>query len=363
MSSSNETTVTKKKGVKKGAIFVILAVIFILGLLGYRIWANFNTAEITDEEKPVNVSVAQAELISIFATSPVSGRVQPIEEVLIMPLASGEVTRVYVSMGDRVRKGAVLFDIDKTQIATTLTQAREAYNNAETSYNRMSTLYAEGAISLSVYEQTQLQYVAAREAYNAASNAYNNCTVTSPINGYITSLSVTVGSLAAPGAPAATIADVSELKINTTVSEYLAPRLKAGDSVEIRIATLGNKIYAGTITAVSPAPATGSLTYPITVSVEDESGEVMAGMFAEVQIVSDEKDEVLCVPSDAVIIKAGRSIVVVLDKDNIAEFREVTTGIDNGEFVEITSGLSPGETVAVSGQQYAKEGHAVNIIE
>jgi RND family efflux transporter MFP subunit len=227
----------------------------------------------------------------------------------------------------------------------------------------MSALYSEGAVSLTAFEQAQTQFVAARESLNAASNAYSNCTVTSPIDGYVTSISVTVGSLAAPGAPAATIADVSELKINTTVSEYLAPRIKTGDPVEIRIATLGNRLFEGTITAISPAPAAGSLTYPVTVSVEDEGGEVMAGMFAEIIIISDEKDMVVCVPSDTVIIKSGISIVVVLDGENIVEFREVTSGIDNGEFVEITSGLSPGETVVISGQQYAKDGHAVNIID
>jgi len=355
--------VKAKKVSKKSVIIIFLAIVLILGMLAFRIASNFSTPELSKEEAPVNVKATQAELLSIYATSPVSGRVQPIDEVMIMPLASGKVTAVYISMGDKVAKGTTLFEIDKAQMSTTLNQAREMFNAAETAYNRMSTLYSEGAVSLSVFEQAQSQYISARESYNAASNAFSNCTVKSPIDGYITSLSVTVGSLASPGAPAATVADVSVLKINTSVSEYLAPRLKAGDIVEIRIATLGNRSYKGTITAISPAPATGSLTYPVTVSVDDESGEVMAGMFAEIIIISDEKDRVVCVPSDAVIIKTGRSIVVVLDSAGVAEFREVKTGIDNGEFVEITSGLAAGETIAVSGQQYAKEGYAVNIVD
>ena len=360
---SNSSEKNERKVSKKSVVLIAITILFVLGMLAFRISANFSNPDLSAAETPVNVRVTQAEYLSIYATSPVSGRVQPVDEVLIMPLASGEVTRVYVSMGDHVKKGASLFEIDKTQISTTLTQTREAYKSAETAYNRMSTLYGEGAVALQVYENAQMQYIAARESYNAASNAYSNCTVTSPIDGYVTSLSVTVGSLAAPGAPAATIADVSELKINTSVSEYLAPRIKAGDPVRIRIATLDSREYHGVITAVSPAPAAGSLTYPVTISVEDESGEVMAGMFAEIIIISDEKDSVLCVPSDSVIIKSGRSIVVVIGGENMPEFREVKTGIDNGEFVEITSGLSLGETVAVSGQQYAKEGHAVNIIE
>ena len=362
MSNTNETNGSKRGRSKIGLIIIVLAVLFILVLLAIRISSNFKTPEIA-EEAPVNVKIAEAQLLSIYATTPVSGRIQPIDEVVIMPLASGEVTRVYVKMGDKVNKGTLLFEIDKAQMATTLNQAREGYNAAETAYNRMSALYSEGAVSLQVYEQAQTQYATARESYNAASNAYNNCTVKSPISGYLTSLSVTAGSLAAPGSPAATVADISELKINTSVSEYLAPKLKPGDYVEIRIATLGDQIYDGVITAVSPAPAAGGLTYPVSISVNDESGDVMAGMFAEISIVSDEKDKVLCIPSDAVIVKSGRPIVVVIENGDIPKYKEVTTGIDNGEYVEITSGINSGETIVTAGQQYVKEGVAVNIVE
>jgi len=348
---------------KIGIIIAVLCVVFILALLAYRIASNYNTADVGSDDAPINVKTAKAELASIFATSPISGRIQPKDEVVIMPLATGEVTRVYVSMGDQVKKGTALFEIDKSQISATLNQAREAYNNASASYTRMETLYNEGAVSLQAFEQAKAAYVTTRESYNSASNAYNNTTVKSPIDGYVTSLSATTGQIASPGAPAATIADVSELKINTSVSEYLAPKIKAGDPVEISIATLGGKTYKGEITAISPAPATGQLTYPVSISVIDGSSEVMAGMFAEISIISDEKDNVVCIPSDAVIIKAGRPIVIVLVNGNIPEFREVATGIDNGEYVEITSGLSAGETIVATGQHYVKEGIAVNIVD
>lgn len=362
MSTANETGNPKKSGSKIGVIIIALAILFIVALLAYRISSNNKTPEIS-EEPPVNVKITEAQLLSIFATTPISGRIQPIDEVVIMPLASGEVTYVYVKMGDKVNKGALLFEIDKAQMATALNQAKEGYTVAETAYNRMSALYSEGAVSLQMFEQAQTQYVTSRESYNAASNAYSNCTVKSPISGYITSLSVTAGSLAAPGAPAATVADISELKINTSVSEYLAPKLKPGDQVDIRIATLGDQKYEGIITAVSPAPATGGLTYPVSISVNDESGEVMAGMFAEISIISDEKDKVLCIPSDAVMIKSGRPVVVVIESGNMPIYKEVGTGIDNGEYVEITSGLNTGETIVTAGQQYVKEGVAVNIVE
>ena len=350
-------------------VLIFAAILFVAVLLAIRISANFQTPAIL-EEAPVNVKVSRAETMSIYATAPLSGRVQPIEEATVAPLASGEITRVNVKVGDRVNRGAVLFeirDLSREQTTAAYNQALEARNAAQTAYERLAILYDEGAVSLQMMEQAQTAYAQAQESLTIAGAtrdiARNNSVVTAPISGYVTYLSVSVGSVAAPGVPAVIVADVSRLEISTSASEYIVGKLKVGDPVDIHIATLGDAPYDGAIKAISPAPAAGGLTYPVTVSVEDASGEVMAGMFAEIRIISDEKDEVLCVPSDAVIVKSGRPVVVVIDGDNIAAFREVTPGIDNGEFVEIVSGLSANEIIAVSGQQYAKEGHAVNIIE
>ena len=162
--------------------------------------------------------------------------------------------------------------------------------------------------------------------------------------------------------PAVTIADVSSLEINTSISENLIGKVKKDDSVDIFIKTLSNEPYSGKIIAISPAPATGTLTYPVTISVEDKDENIKAGMFAEVQIVTDKREDVICIPSDAVFVKSGESKVVVLN-DNIPTLKTVSTGLDNGTMVEITSGITIGETIVVSGQQYVVEGEPVNIIE
>jgi RND family efflux transporter MFP subunit len=161
--------------------------------------------------------------------------------------------------------------------------------------------------------------------------------------------------------PAVTVADVSALEINTTISEYLISKVHVGDPVDIYIKSLSNEPFPGGITALSPAPATGTLTYPVTISVTDGSGVIKAGMFAEVQIISDKKELVLCIPSDAVFIKSGEAKVVVLN-GTIPSLVTVTTGLDNGTLVEITNGLEAGDTIVTSGQHYVIEGEAVNII-
>lgn len=88
----------------------------------------------------------------------------------------------------------------------------------------------------------------------------------------------------------------------------------------------------------------------------------MAGMFAEVEIVSDHRENVVCIPSDGVLIKGGQTQAVVLDQDQIPTFQPVETGLDNGTIVEIKSGLNPDDIVVIQGQDYVVAGEAVRVI-
>ncbi len=342
---------------------ITLIVILLLVAIGvYRI-ADVLTGPGETKEPPVNVTVAEAKIGSISTTSPITGRIEPVSEAVIIPLASGRVTSVNVSLGEYVEKGTVLFEIEKAQIAASYSQATAALQAAKTAYNAMSTLYAEGAVSKADYESAKSAYASAQAAATVAGEAYRNCSPAAPISGYVTSLNVSVGNLASTGGVAATIADTSSLKIDANISEYLIGDLAVGDEVKIYAQTLGDTAYSGEITALSPAPGAGSLTYPVTITVTDQRKDLKAGMFVEIQIISEAKDQVVIVPSDAVVIKGGKSLVATIGNDNIPTYKEVVTGIDNGEYVEIKSGLQAGEIIITSGQQFITEGQAVKIVE
>lgn len=349
----------RPKVIKIILILLVIATVVVLG--AYRIMESMKPPVIT-EKTPVNIISAVVEKGTIYVTSPLTGRIDPVESASIVPLTAGEVTHVAVELGDYVKKGALLFTLDKTQMQITYNSAKLAHDSAKEELQRMELLYNEGAVSLQQYQNVETQYNVTKQNMNAASDALSYTTVTSPISGYVTSVNVSVGGLASQAAPAVTVADVSKLAINANLSEYLINKVKTGDKVDIFIKSLSDKAYSGTITAISPAPATGTLTYPITITVNDNSGEIKAGMFAEIKIISDIKENIICIPSDAVFIKSGESKVVSLT-GNIPSIVTVETGLDNGSLVEIISGLNVGDTIAVSGQQYVVDGEAVNIIE
>lgn len=343
---------------------IVLAAVIVFVLFGvFRIVSNRMEDTSAVSSDVINIKVTTAAITTLESTSPLTGRLEPVEEVTLVPKAMGEVTNVYVELGQKVTKGTVLFELDKTQIATSYNQAKASYNDAQVNLNRMQTLYQEGAVSLQQYEQAKTAFTIAKESYTAASDGMSNYIVTSPIDGYITSINVDAGAIASQSVAAATIANIDKLEIDTSISETIINKIKVGDKVEVLVSSVSETPLSGTITALSPAPAAGSLTYPMKVTLDNASASVKPGMFAEVIITSDKTANVIALPSSAVLIKSGKTVVTIIEDGNKVIFREVVVGVDNGELAEIKNGVKTGDTVVIEGQYYLEETSEFNIID
>ncbi len=345
---------------KKSKLILLIAVIAISALGIYRVAESIKPQNPAIKEA-VNVKTAIVEIKTLYVSSPIMGRIDPIESATVVPMTAGKITAVYVGLGDYVNKGDLLFELDKAQAQASYNQAKLAYESAKSDFNRMTVLYKEGAVSNQQYQGAETQFELAGQSLNAATLALSYCKTSSPIDGHVTLVNVSEGSLASQSMPAVAIADTSALEINTSVSDSLIGKIAPGDKVDIIIASISDEAFSGTIKAISPAPALETLTYPITVSLDHPYDTVKAGMFAQVMIVSEKKENALCIPSDAVFMKSGEAKVARLNGD-VPTLATVTTGLDNGNMVEIISGLSLGDVIITSGQQFITDGETVNII-
>ncbi|MDR2133258.1 MAG: efflux RND transporter periplasmic adaptor subunit [Clostridiales Family XIII bacterium] len=364
VSAAAEKTAPRRRVGRTLKWIAALLVIALLAMAGFRIAADKLAPEEEAEEAAVNVRVATAVVADIDSNSILTGRLEAVEEAIVIPKIPGEVTRVYAELGARVDKGEKLFEMNKDQMMTARNQAKIAYNDAATNLTRVETLYAEGAVPLQMYEQARSAFDMARESYAAAGDALDNAIVTAPISGHITSVNVSVGGMASQASPAVTISNIDKLEINTGLSENMINKVKIGDTVGVRVKSVSEDAsFNGVVTALAPAPAVGSLTYPIVITLENPDEAVKPGMFAEVTIAADRARAVLAVPSKAVFIRAGRQIAVTLDAENRVALNDVTTGVDNGELIEIKSGLKEGDRVVTEGQSYLNASSKVNIVE
>ena len=350
----------RKLSKKQRIVLVVVLLFFAVGV--FRIVSNKLEDKTVVSSDVINIRVTTAAITTLENTSPLTGRLEPVEEVTIIPKAMGNVTSVNVELGQKVAKGTVLFAIDNTQIATTYNQAKAGFSDAQTNLNRMEALYKEGAVSLSQYEQAKTAYTVAKETYTSASDGMSNYAVTSPIDGYITSINVEVGSMASQAAAAATIANIDKLEIETSISETIINKIKIGDKVNVLVSSVSDEPFTGTVTALSPAPAVGSLTYPMKVTLDNATAEVKPGMFAEVIITSDKTAGVIALPSSAVRIISGKAVVATIEDKKVV-FRDVVVGVDNGTLAEIKSGVKAGDTVVIEGQDYLEDNSEFKIID
>jgi RND family efflux transporter MFP subunit len=341
----------------------IIILVIVLCFFAYRIVSSILNQEKDATSEVVNVKVTQVISDVLESTTPIVGRITAKEEATIIPKLPGEVTNVYVSMGDQVIKGASLFTLDDSQIKSAYTQVNDVYLNAKSNYERLLTLFNEGAISKQQMEGAKLQYETSGQNLIMAKDSLSNANVTSPISGYVTSVNVAVGGMASQAMPAVTISNIDIVQIKSTVSENLINRIKVDDKVNVKISSIGEKPFTGTITALSPSPATGSLTYPLIVTLDNTDKLIKPGMSAEIVITSERKENAIVIPSGAVMIKGGKTVVAVVDSTNKVTIKDVVLGIDNGNIVEILEGLKVGENVVTTGQQYLNDNSVINIID
>lgn len=365
-----------KRGIGSKIFIIIIALLVVLGIVR-AIMLQFENDEEAEELTLTNVQVEQVSLGSVELTTPLAGRIQAKDTINVVPLASGEVQQVMVKVGDTVSAGQTLFTINSTQAQLTTQNAQLTVKNLEdsiatieTNLERTRTLYEAGAASKTdleaienTYNSTKIQLAQARIGVQQASDALGNYTVTAPSGGYVTQVNVVAGG-AAGGSVAVVISDTSVLELSAGLSEYLISSVHVGDSVDVIVSSASDEMFKGTVTQISQAPSQGTFTYPVTVKVEDPQGLIKAGMFAEVRLISARKENVITVPSDAVITSGGENKVVMLNDDKeTVSLRTVKVGIDDGTTAEITDGLSTGETIVVKGQSYVMDGEKVRVVK
>ncbi|SNS79765.1 RND family efflux transporter, MFP subunit [Anaerovirgula multivorans] len=376
-----------------------------------------------DQENIFAVEVMKPSLGDISQSITLSGQLQAIDTVTVIPEIQGllEVKTLAVQLGDFVRKGDVLFTLDtesvedqvssrklsyETNLANykfqkklldeqiedarlTYENAKKSYENAKINFERIEKLFEAGGASQQDYEQaklsasdipyqqaklsyenkkaseTQLQYLEAqleetKLAYNNSSKDLNNTIITAPIDGIVSSIDIQEKGLIS-AQPALTITDISSLEVVMKVTEATINKIMAAGNVQLMIPSISDEIVIGSIKAVNPVPDPVSQLYTVKVTVENPEDVIKPGMFAQVYIHTNEKSDIVTLPS-AAVLQEDKDFYVFLVKEERAVRKAVEIGLDNGELVEITAGLAPEDAVIVKGQDFLKDGYKIKIV-
>jgi HlyD family secretion protein len=210
------------------------------------------------------------------------------------------------------------------------------------------------------FEMARNQVKLAEAALDMARIQMHETTIRAPFNGVVAELYVTEGSMVAPQAPAALFVS-KPVEVILNVEESRISHVTEGQNAALRVTAYPGQDFPAVVTNVAPTADSQSHTFAVQVTPMDEDHVLRSGMYANVSLLIEEKQETLLVPRAALTEVAGQEIVYVVNDDNIVEQRPVTTGLEEDGRVEILSGLTAGEQVVTAGHASLQDGSQVEV--
>ena len=311
----------KSKMNKKNITIVLIVLVLIFTGISF-----FRKNVVSYITKPVTV-----ETITQYVEA--SGTIKPINTIEVGTQVSGTVAKIYVDYNSVVKKGDLLAELDPSLFQANVDQSTAKLSNAKAAYAKASStlnykknnylrykhLYEKNYVSKDEvelaqanYQQAQAELAAASAEVSAAQATLNNnltnlgySKITSPVDGTVISRAVDVGQTVAASFNTPTLfevaKDLTQIQIETSVSEADICRIKVGQKAEYTLDGYQDRKFEGEVTQVRLASTTTNnvVTYTVIVSVDNSEGLVIPGMSANVSIITNSVKDALCVPSQA----------------------------------------------------------------
>ena len=189
----------------------------------------------------------------------------------------------------------------------------------------------------------------------------DNANILSPLSGVVIRRHVQAGAFSKAGIAIFTVADTSTLLAKAVVGEAQITELALGKSVNVKVDALKGQEFRGTITRLSPAASVPTRTFTAEVSIPNPDGQIKVGMFANAEVVGQQRQNVLAIPESALVMREDQKTVFVATEENRVVQRVLKLGDAAGGWVEVLSGLKEGERIVIAGQHKLKDGASIRL--
>lgn len=359
---------------KKLFLMITLMAIIFAGCKG-RKPSNMNARRVHNKnDKPINVVVNTLEQRDLKGYIEFSAKPEGIVDITVNSQVSGEITEIYKKMGETVKKGEKIAEIDnedyqiqKMQAQANLDAAKANYDNAKRQYETNKKLYENNKVisqtelesSLSQLKSVDAAVKMAEANLKKSDKMLNNTMFIAPESGIINYIFIKKGELVSMGKPICSIVDPSQLLIRSGISQKDIISTKKGQPVTVLADN--NKTLKGKITAVGIKPIDGA-NYPVEILLDNKSKSILPGMVVKVKILNKIYKNVIYISDRYVRENLGEKYVYLAIGDK-AKKQTITTGNKIGEYYIITKGLKAGDILIVEGIDKIENNSKLKIID
>jgi HlyD family secretion protein len=309
----------KKKNRRKIIILVIIALV-----VGVVIVANKNKSRV----KPIEVQIGKVEKERIVQTVNASGSLIPKTQVKISANVAARIIKITVQLGDRVKTGDLLVELDKAQYEAAYERALSVVQSNQANQKKVaselkrtrelfkSNLASEAELEAAV-AQTEIaesQVVQATAALKQAKDDLDKTSILAPMDGIVTSINKEVGEIALGSVfqedVILVISDMSKMEVKAEVDETDVVSVNIGDTTLIEIDAIPDTTFRGTVSEIAHSATTKGqgtqeqvTNFEIEVSVIGQDQRFRPGMSATVDIVTDVRDSAIVIPIQSLTIR------------------------------------------------------------
>lgn len=349
----------------KSILKFAVPVMFVL-LLGGLLYIFLVRPMNRHEESGSSAAAVQVDRGDIVDRLRFTGQIFASRTLPVFSEASGQVIKVHVQEGDRVKKGEVLLEIDKTQLMNDLETQNLNVKKSEISLRgvkddmiRKEELFRNKFIpemelieARKLVELAQVDYDLAKKSLDALNYQLGKIVLTAPADGIVTAKKVEEGEVIASMAESSqgkmllTITDTSEKSIDVRASEADRVYLREGMPVEFWLDSNPSQKYSGKISKIAAAASKeGDQTFfPFQIRIEEDAEALSLGISVRVELTARESRGVLRVPNRAVFHEGGVDYVFAPNGAGF-EKKRIRKGVSNADYIEVLEGLKEGERV------------------
>ena len=314
------------------------------------------------EAAPVRVKTMTVVPAGVAGVDRFSGTVEAETETSLSFPVMGTVKKIYVAQGDKVRRGALIAELDEASMQNSYMAAAAALRQAEDVFGRMKELHDKGSLAEIKWVEVQSKLQQAQSVEQIAKKNLDDCRLYAPYGGFVAAKSVEAGQNVMPGIPVASLVTVDGLRVKIAVPEAEIGGIGVGQEAEIVVQALEGRHFAGKVIEKGVVAHPLSRSYDVKIALKDDSRELMPGMVAEVVLKNEAAAPRYVVPARVLQLDEQNRSFVWLDSNGKATKRIVTCGAFTVDGVTIESGLEQGDRIIVEGQQKVCEGLDVKTI-
>jgi RND family efflux transporter MFP subunit len=346
-----------------------------------------------ENDRALAVEVGEVRRGSVEEKITAVGSLSASRYVSVAPKISGRVEHVLVQVGDRVKSGQLIAQLDPREldeevrgaeaslkvaeatlkgkqaelldVKRKLDRAKRLYEKNFISRQELDTLDSERTAAAAQVELTRAQIVQMKARLANAKLQLGEAQLTAPFSGYVEKRLVDPGAMVNAGTPIANLVDIGRVKVIIPVVEKDYPRISVGQEAAVSFDAYPGRKFRGQVLRLTPVLSAETRTGEVEIEVDNSNGQLKPGMFARVEIAVNQRRGVLLIPEGALVkTPSGHGVFRVSargSKTHKAELRPVQVGASRGGQVEVRGDLEVGDRVVTLGGSLLKDGQSVRI--